>query len=79
MARGARRVLSASVGGASTGIAGPDSDSSGNPPGLVYTAVSGPSGERCRRTFFPGTRRAIKERAAQTLLIALWRMIHSGD
>ncbi len=79
MARGARRVLSASVGGAITGIAGPESDSSGSPPGLVYTAVSGPSGERCQRTFFPGTRRAVKERAAQTLLIALWRMIHSGD
>lgn len=79
MARGARRVLSASVGAAITGIAGPESDASGKAVGLVYTALSGPSGESCLQTSFPGTRRAIKERATQTLLAMLWRMMCSGD
>lgn len=77
MARGARRVLSASVGTAITGIAGPESDFSGRPVGLVYTALCGPAGESCRRTLLPGGRRAVKERSVQTALAALWRMMRS--
>ncbi|MGB4443100.1 MAG: competence/damage-inducible protein A [Dethiobacteria bacterium] len=78
MARGARQALDASIGAAITGIAGPDSDSSGSPVGLVYTAVTGPYGENCRRTMLPGTRRAVKERAVQTLLTMLWREVTGG-
>lgn len=77
MARGARRALNASIGAAITGIAGPASDSSGAPVGLVYTAVTGPYGESCRRARLPGTRRAVKERAVQNLLSMLWRMMHT--
>ncbi len=79
MARGARQALATSVGAAITGIAGPESDASGKPPGLVYTAVSAPSGESCLRNSFPGTRRAIKERAVQILLAMLWRMMQPDD
>ena len=79
MARGARRVLSSSVGAAITGIAGPKSDSMGNPAGLFYTALSSPGGESCHRSFFPGSRRAIKERSVQAILAALWRMMLSED
>ncbi len=76
MARGAGKRLSASVGAAITGIAGPDSDSSGAPPGLVYIAAAGPFGEKCLRLELPGTRRAVKERAVQSLLTMLWRIMH---
>ena len=79
MARGARRIMGATVGAAITGIAGPGSDSSKKPVGLFYTALSAPRGEECRRTFLPGTRRAIKERASQTLLAMLWRMMRPGS
>lgn len=75
MARGARERLAASVGAAITGIAGPDSDSSGRPAGLVYIAAAGPFGERCHRLELPGTRRAVKERAVQSLLTMLWRLV----
>ena len=78
MARGARRALSASVGAAITGVAGPESDSSGSPVGLVYTALCGPAGESCRRTLLPGSRRAVKERSVQMTLAALWRMMRSA-
>lgn len=74
MARGARERLDASVGAAITGIAGPDSDSSGRPVGLVYIAAAGPFGERCLRLELHGTRRAVKERAVQSLLNMLWRL-----
>ncbi len=75
MARGARKTLNASIGAAITGIAGPDSDPSGRPVGLVYIATAGPSGESCRRLNLAGTRRAVKERAVQALLTMLWRMM----
>ena len=75
MARGARKTLDASIGAAITGIAGPDSDPSGRPVGLVYIAAAGPCGEKCRRLNLPGTRRAVKERAVQALLTMLWRMM----
>ncbi|MGB4681941.1 MAG: competence/damage-inducible protein A [Firmicutes bacterium] len=79
MARGARERLNASVGAAITGIAGPGSDASGKPVGLVYIAAAGPWGERCLRLDLPGTRRAIKERAVQALLTLLWRMMRTEE
>lgn len=44
MAAGARRVLGADWGVATTGVAGPDPQD-GHPVGTVYVAVSGPDGE----------------------------------
>lgn len=76
MARGARERLGASAGASITGIAGPDSDGSGAPVGLVYIAAAGPFGEKCLRLELHGTRRAIKERAVQALLTMLWRIMH---
>lgn len=77
MAGGARKALQASFGAAITGVAGPDSDSSGLPPGTVYIAVAGPWGKNSGKLQLPGTRRAIKERAVQALLTMLWRMMHT--
>jgi len=79
MARSARKKFNASMGAAITGIAGPESDLSGKPVGLVFIAAAGPSGERCRRLKLPGSRRAVKERAVQALLTMLWRMMHAEE
>ncbi|MDT0165569.1 nicotinamide-nucleotide amidohydrolase family protein [Actinotalea sp. AC32] len=43
MADGVRRLLSADVGLATTGVAGPDPQD-GKPPGTVHVALSGPAG-----------------------------------
>ncbi len=75
MARGAAERLGASMGAAITGIAGPESDSSGRPLGLVYIAATGILGEKCRLLNLPGTRRAVKVRAVQSLLTLLWGMM----
>ncbi len=79
MACGARKVLDAHFGAAITGIAGPDSDPSGLPAGLVYIALAGPAGNICRRLELNGTRRAVKERSVQTLLTLLWRMMRAEE
>jgi nicotinamide-nucleotide amidase len=79
MAKGARRFFSADWGVGITGIAGPGRDEKGRPPGLVYVAVQGNGLNNCRRFKFPGSRRAIKERAVQSALTMLWRMILENE
>jgi nicotinamide-nucleotide amidase len=54
-----------------TGIAGPESDASQSPVGLVYIAVASPSGCKCEQLKISGGRRVIKERAAQYALAML--------
>lgn len=67
MADGARSVLSATFGLATTGVAGPDA-SDGHPPGTVHIAVSGPAGPIGRQLALRGDRRAIRlATVAQTL------------
>ena len=72
MAVGARRASGASVGLGVTGIAGPVSDESKKPVGLVYIAVCGPDGstliEKCH---FTGTRVQIKKQSAEAALSLL--------
>jgi nicotinamide-nucleotide amidase len=55
MADGARARFGADVGLAATGIAGPDGDGSGLPPGTVFVALAFEGGAYCRR---PGIFRA---------------------
>ncbi|WP_169843596.1 competence/damage-inducible protein A [Desulforamulus ferrireducens] len=59
MAEGVRRELGSSIGLAVTGVAGPTS-SEGKPIGLVYIALSSPTGVCFREYRFPGERKAIR-------------------
>src|SRR5437867_3711428 len=68
LARGARERAGVEVGVGITGIAGPDGGSEEKPVGTVFIAVSSPRGESVRRFRFMGTRRTVRERAAQTAL-----------
>jgi nicotinamide-nucleotide amidase len=72
MAEGARKASGAGVGLAVTGIAGPISDDSQKPVGLVYIAVSvakGPVAAEKHR--FSGTRLQIKKQSADAALALL--------
>jgi len=71
MAEGARRR--ADVGLSITGIAGPGGGTSRKPVGLVFIGLAGLGRTFAKRCLFPGTREAIRERAAMTALDLLRR------
>lgn len=73
MARGAKKVLDADYALGVTGIAGPDSDGSKKPVGLVYVGLATPEGEYFLKLERGGGRRAVKERAVQAALDLLRR------
>jgi len=76
MAIGARRASGTSVGLGVTGIAGPISDESKKPVGLVYIAVAGPTGStRVEKHHFTGTRLQIKNESAEAALVLLTKAI----
>lgn len=60
MAEGVRRLLEASYGVATTGVAGPD-EQEGHPAGTVWIAVAGPGRTHARRLGLSGDRRAVRE------------------
>ena len=57
MAEGIRRRAGTDLGISVTGIAGPDSDSSGKPVGLVYVGLSSTDGSLLSRELYCGTPR----------------------
>lgn len=65
MAEGVRRVIGADLGIGITGIAGPNSDDTGKPVGLVYLAVSNGEITMARECHFDGDRNAIRAMAAE--------------
>lgn len=67
MARGVRTAVRADVGIATTGVAGPDPQD-GNPPGLVFVAVSTPDAEEVRRLDLSGDRPHIRATAVDAAL-----------
>ncbi len=75
MAEGVRRGLHASVGVATTGIAGPGGGTASKPVGLVFICVATPATTLCRRYLFTGDRQANKQatalRALELILDAL--------
>lgn len=74
MATGARKVFSADLGLATTGVAGPD-PSGGHQPGEVWVAVSGDSGEETAHLTAPGDRAQIRRWSEQAALELLRRYV----
>ena len=68
MAAGARVRLGADAAVAVTGIAGPGGGTEEKPVGLVYLHVASPAGEDVRRMDIPGSRDAVRGRAATAAL-----------
>ncbi|MCK6458278.1 MAG: CinA family nicotinamide mononucleotide deamidase-related protein [Planctomycetes bacterium] len=64
MARAARKKLSADVGIATTGVAGPDLDEKGTPTGRGFVAIVGPKGEAVEKVSCRGDRNAVRRRFA---------------
>lgn len=76
MARGVRRLMGADIGVGTTGIAGPASDNTEKPVGLVYIALALPGGRYvCREYHFTGTRAEIREQTAAAALSHLNRCL----
>ncbi|MFD3808259.1 MULTISPECIES: CinA family protein [unclassified Streptomyces] len=67
MAAGVRRVMGASWGIATTGVAGPDPQD-GQPVGTVFVSVSGPEGRKTARLWLNGSRTEIRRESARTVL-----------
>jgi nicotinamide-nucleotide amidase len=73
MLSGVRRALSAEVGCAVTGIAGPAGGSAEKPVGLVWIGVETPDGVKVRKLDYPGGREEVRRRATVATLALLWR------
>jgi nicotinamide-nucleotide amidase len=77
MAEGARRRLAVDLAVSVTGIAGPSGGSEEKPVGTVWFAVASPAETDAKRVVFLGSRKEIRERAAQTALFLLSRRLLS--
>ncbi|MCM2256652.1 MAG: competence/damage-inducible protein A [Vicinamibacteria bacterium] len=75
MAAGARRVASADVGVAITGVAGPHGGSDDKPVGTVHIALSGALGEHHRLAKFPGERWRVRTQSVRLALELLRRAL----
>jgi nicotinamide-nucleotide amidase len=71
MALGALQAAAADVAVAVTGIAGPTGGSEAKPVGTVWLGIAQGTEVAARRTFFLGSRREIRARAAQAALFLL--------
>ena len=76
MADGTRRKLGVDISASITGIAGPKGGSPNKPVGTTYIGIAR-KGKKTKafRFLFAGDRRQIRNRAAQTALILLWRLL----
>ena len=77
LAAGGRQRCGADWGLATTGVAGPEPQD-GNPVGLVYVAVDGPSGPVVRRLDLDGGRAAVRDGAVTAALRLLADELHKS-
>jgi nicotinamide-nucleotide amidase len=75
MLSGVRKALSAEVGCAITGIAGPAGGSGEKPVGLVWIGVETPDGAEVRKLDYPGNREEVRRRATVATLALLWQRL----
>ena len=75
MAAGARSLYGSDYALATTGIAGPASDNTAKPVGLVYIALATPDGVTVREHHFTGDRARIRHAAASNALDMLRRAL----
>jgi nicotinamide-nucleotide amidase len=75
MADGARARLQVDLAVSVTGIAGPTGGTEEKPVGTVWFAVASPARTDSKRVVFFGSRREVRERAAQTALFLLLRRL----
>ena len=75
LADGAIARFGADLGIGITGIAGPGGGTPDKPVGTVWLAVASSERTEARRIIFLGSRREIRERAAQTALYLLDRRL----
>lgn len=78
MARGARELMSASVGMSVTGIAGPGGATEDKPVGLTFLSVNTPDGEWVARHVFEGDRHTNKQASAEAALKLLLQALSEG-
>lgn len=71
MSRGVKELLSAELGLAVTGVAGPGGATEDKPIGLVFIALSDGERESCERFNFTGDRDAIRLAAVEQALLML--------
>jgi nicotinamide-nucleotide amidase len=75
MAEGAAQRFGAGAAVAVTGIAGPGGGTEAKPVGTVWMACALDGAVRSRRSVFPGSRHEIRARAAQAVLLLLYRTL----
>lgn len=68
MARGVRQTSGATLGVATTGIAGPEGGTADKPVGTVYIAISGPEGERAEKLYIPRNRQQVRKTTVMRVL-----------
>jgi nicotinamide-nucleotide amidase len=78
MAEGARARFGAAVGGAVTGVAGPDGGTDEKPVGLTYVAVADEDGVDVRRLQWSGDRLENKRASAAALLELILERLEGG-
>lgn len=79
MAGGVRKVLSAEIGLAVSGIAGPGGGMPLKPVGTVWIGLSTPAGDWATKFLFDGNRLMIKENTADTALTYLLTYLETGN
>ncbi len=79
MAEKVRLLMDADLGLSVTGLAGPDSDGSGRPVGLVYVAASSGGTTLVRECRFDGDRGAIRAQAAEAAAALALSLIETED